>query len=355
MPIEYYPLKIMKKEEESKDVFSFYLSAPQEHKEKFYFQPAQFLTFQFTLNGKSFFRSYSIASSPLKDDLLKITLTKVQGGLVSHYMIDHLKEGDEILSQTPCGSFYKLPDQLKQNQYVLFAAGVGITPLYSILQTVLESFSQDKVFLIYSCRNPKEVIYQKDLQQCLDTHKDRLKVKIIFSSTEGRLDDKKLLSLFSDNSFKDSLFYLCGPKQYMDMIKDFLKNKQISTENIHTEDFKVTPIRGPKPDESSVFFEAGHFEEGEPEKLKARIYDEDVEIPLDRETSLLEQLLEEGHQPPFSCTSGSCLTCMAKLKEGKVFQLDEGILDEENIKSLELLTCQCYPLSKKVVIDYDDL
>ena len=355
MAIEYYSLKVVKKIKEAKDSFSFYFSMPEEQQSLFYFQPAQFLTFQLEIEGKKVFRSYSIASSPLDGFPLRVTLKKIDNGIVSNYMIDHLQEGDTLLSQSPAGSFYKLPEHLKQNQYILFGAGVGITPLYSILQAILESSTQDKILLIYSCRNEEEIIYDQELKKWLEEYKERFEMKIILSHKEGRLDDIKLQQIFSQKSFKEALFYLCGPKDYMDMIKLFLANQKIPSRSVHTEDFKIIPVRGPKPDENSVFFQAKVFEEGEPEKLTATIYNEEVEIPLNRELSLLEQLLGEGHNPPFSCTSGSCLTCMAKLKQGKVFQLDEGILDEENIKSLELLTCQCYPLSKKVVIDYDDL
>lgn len=357
MSIEYYPLKITQKKKEAKDTFSFYLSACDEHKHLFYFQPAQFLTFRFDIEDKRFFRSYSIASSSLDEDAMRITLKKVEGGVVSNYMIDHLNEGDTILSQSPTGNFYRLPDHLDTNEYILFGAGVGVTPLYSILRTVLGSSEQDKVLLIYSCRNNDEIIYKEELEQLLGKYKDRFKMELISSQEQGRLDEEKLNTIFSkrNSSLEQSLFYLCGPKEYMKFIRNFLENKKVASKLIRTEDFQVVPIRGPKPDEDSVLFEAQPFQEGEPQKLKAHIYEEEVEIPLDKETSLLEQLLEAGHNPPFSCTSGSCLTCMAKLKEGKVFQINEGILDEENIKALELLTCQCYPLSEKVVISYDDL
>ena len=104
-----------------------------------------------------------------------------------------------------------------------------------------------------------------------------------------------------------------------------------------------------------MIFTAGNFEEGEPEELKAVVEGEEVSIPLNREKSLLEQLLDRGHNVPFSCASGTCMTCLAKLKQGKTFQPEEGILDEENIQDREILTCQSYPLSRKVVIDYEDL
>ena len=355
MSVDYYPLRVSRKVKEAEGCFSFYFSVPKEHENHFQYRPAQFLTFQFEIEGQTFVRSYSLSSSPFLNEPLRTTVKRVEGGVVSNYMIDHIQEGDTILSQIPLGEFYKPPKSLKPGHYILFGAGIGITPLFSIIKTVLDSSDLDKVTLIYSNRDPESVIYQKELQEWEIKHKERFSIHPIFSKTEGRLDKQKLSQLLTEESLKSSLFYLCGPKDYMNMVSEFLTGKQVSKEQISTEDFKVVPIRGPKPDENSIFFTAPICEEGEPEELKALIDGKEVTIPLNREKSLLEQLLDKGHDAPFSCTSGTCMTCMAKLKEGKTFQLEEGILDEENIQDLEILTCQSYPLSRKVVIDYEDL
>ena len=355
MSVDYYPLKISRKVKEAEDCFSFYFSVPKEHESHFQYRPAQFLTFQFEIQGQTLVRSYSLSSSPFLNEPLRTTVKRVSGGVVSNYMIDHIQEGDTILSQIPLGEFYKPPKSLKPGHYILFGAGIGITPLFSIIKTVLDSSDLDKVTLIYSNRDPESVIYKKELQEWETKHKERFSIHHIFSKTEGRLNKEKLSQLLTEETLKSSLFYLCGPKDYMNMVSEFLIENQVNKEQISTEDFKVVPIRGPKPDENSIFFTASVAEEGEPEELKALIDGEEVTIPLNREKSLLEQLLDKGHDAPFSCTSGTCMTCMAKLKEGKTFQLEEGILDEENIQDLEILTCQSYPLSRKVVIDYEDL
>ena len=355
MSVDYYPLTVSKKVREAEDCFSFYFSVPKEHESHFQYRPAQFLTFQFEIEGKTLVRSYSLASSPFLNEPLRTTVKRVAGGVVSNYMIDHIQEGDTILSQIPLGEFFKPPKSLKPGHYILFGAGIGITPLFSIIKTVLDSSDLDKVTLIYSNRNPESVIYQKELNKWKEKHKDRFSIHHVFSKTEGRLNKTKLSHLLTGEMLRATLFYLCGPKDYMNMVSKFLTENQVNKEQISTEDFKVVPIRGPKPDENSIFFTASVSEEGEPEELKALIDGEEVTIPLNREKSLLEQLLDKGHNAPFSCTSGTCMTCMAKLKEGKTFQLEEGILDEENIQNLEILTCQSYPLSRKVIIDYEDL
>lgn len=355
MSVDYYPLKVLKKIFETDKACSLYLEVPDKHKQIFQYKTAQFLTFRFQIEGKEYIRSYSIASSPFKQEGLRTTIGQVKDGVVSNHILSQVKEGDLIESQAPLGEFFQLPQNLKPKDYILFAGGIGITPLFSILKTVLETHSANLVYLFFSIRDPKDFIYKKELEELMKQFKDKLKICLFISKEEGRINSEKIKEILKNLKIKESLFYLCGPADYMDMISTKLTSSGVLKENIHTEDFKVIPIRGPQPDEDSIFFSAGSAKEEEPESLKAFLDGENVEISLNREKSLLEQLIDKGYNPPFSCTSGSCLTCMAKLKEGKVFQLEEGILDEENIKNLEILTCQCYPLSKIVEIDYDNL
>ncbi len=353
MLVNYYPLKITKKIFETKRACSLYLSVKEEHKNLFVYQAGQFLTFRFLIEGKEYVRSYSIASSPFLNEPLRVTVGQVEGGLVSNYIFSQVKEGDEIESQVPLGEFFCLPKSLQPQNYMLFSAGIGITPLFSILKTILEVHIAKNVILVFSIRNMTEFIYQKELEELKTLFKNLLQIRLIISEQEGRLNPEKISQIIKPCDPQNSSFYLCGPKSYMEMISNQLLESGIPPGQIRTEDFKIVPIRGPKPDKNSVFFTAKAFEEGEPAELKTILDGEALKIPLHREKSLLEQLIDQGHSPPFSCTSGSCMTCMAKLKEGKVFQLEEGILDEDNINNLEILTCQSYPLSKIVSIDYD--
>ena len=355
MSAAYYPLKLIKKEFETEKACSFYFEAPNAYKSLFQYKTAQFLTLRFNINGKEYVRSYSIASSPFLQEGLKTTVGKVEQGVVSNYMLSKLKAGDTVESQTPLGEFFSLPKDLTNKDYILFAGGIGITPLFSILKTVLETGIARKAHLIFSIRSLKDFIYQKELKNLEGKFKNQLQISLIISQKEARLNTEKIDALLKKLEPAKACFYLCGPKDYMTMISQHLLKLGVNKTSIHTEDFKVAPIRGPKPDEDSIIFNADNSESGEPKTLKAILNEEQVEIPLNREKSLLEQLIDQGYNPPFSCASGSCMTCMAKLKEGKVFQLEEGILDEENIKNCELLTCQCYPLSKTVSIDYDNL
>lgn len=355
MSVKYYPLKLIKKEFETKKTCSFYFEIPEEHKAVFQYKTAQFLTFRFLINSKEYVRSYSIASSPLLQEPLRTTVGRVEGGTVSNYMLSELQEGRIVESQAPLGEFFTLPKELIEKNYVLFAGGIGITPLFSILKTALLTGIARRVKLIFSIRGREDFIYQKELEEWKEKFKDKLNIQLVVSQEEGRLSATKISAALKGFDLKNSSFYLCGPADYMTLISKRLKALGAGPEAVHTEDFKTVPIRGPKPDENSVFFNANGAKPAEPKILKTLLNGELIEIPLNREKSLLEQLIDQGHNPPFSCTSGSCMTCMAKLIEGKIFQIDEGILDEENIQNLEVLSCQCYPLSETVKIDYDNL
>ena len=253
MSVQYYPLKIIKKEFETEKTCSFYLSVPEQYKSLFAYKTAQFLTFRCHIEGKEYVRSYSIASSPFLEEPLRTTVGRVKNGIVSNYLLSHLKEGDQIESQAPLGEFFQLPKSLEPKNYILFSAGIGITPLFSILKTTLSAHLANKVYLIFSMSNIKHFIYKKELELLKEKFKEKLIIKAISSQEEGRLDKRKLKEILETLNLKESLFYLCGPKDYMKMIQEHLLNSKIEKAHIHTEDFNVVPQRGPKPDENSIF------------------------------------------------------------------------------------------------------
>ena len=253
MSLEYYPLKVIKKQQETKNSYSFYFSVAKEHESIFSYKTSQFLTFKFSIKGKDYLRSYSLSSSPFLEEPLQTSVKRVEGGIVSNYMIDFVNEGDEILSQKPLGNFFTLPKTLDNKNYILFSAGIGITPLFSILKTVLQSNLCKKMFLIYSNKKEDDILYKKSLNQWQEKYPDTLEIQYLLSEKGARLDSQKLSKLLEKFSLKDSLFYLCGPKDYMNFISDTLLEKGCSSAFVFKEDFNVVPVLGPKPDKYSVF------------------------------------------------------------------------------------------------------
>ena len=384
-----YPIKIKKKIKETKDSTSFIFEVPNEYKSLFHYSPAQFLTFDFQIKGKKFLRSYSLSSCPLLKEDLKTTVKRVKGGIISNFMIDHLKEGDTLLSRKPAGRFFKPPKNLKPKHYYLFAGGSGITPLFSIIKTILISDFKNKVVLFYANRDESSIIYHKELKEWRMRYKENFNVIHILSQEKqnwcniyGRLETKHLEKYFSNIlvNHSDHLYYLCGPVGFMETVQSFLEQnkvkkthirkesflsvsqKKILASNLKTkkqnEEFSSAPVKTLNSSESQpeVLLKGknGGDQKAHPETIRAIINKEEIEIPAQPDIPILEQLLSAGYSPPFSCLSGSCMSCLAVLKKGRIIQEERGILEDENLENYEILTCQAKPESQLVEVDYDN-
>ena len=385
-----YPLKIKQKKSETKDSVSFVFEVLKEHKNVFIYTPAQFLTFHFQINSKKILRSYSLSSCPLLSEDLKTTVKRVKKGVISNYMIDHLKEGDLLLSRKPAGRFFKPPKDLQPKHYFLFAGGSGITPLFSIIKTVLLSDSKNQVSLFYANRNVDSIIYHKELHNWMSCHKKQFNIIHILSQEKtkwcdifGRLEKKHLKKYLSNISLPDpnNLYYLCGPLGFMKTVEDFLNENKVLKTQIRKENFFSSPQKTKKDThnntsviktrkegltsipgtntapEPEVLLQGkqGESKKSPPKIIKAFINKEEITIPAEADIPILEQLLSAGHSPPFSCLSGSCMSCMATLKKGRIRQEERGILEDENLNNHEILTCQAKPESHLVEVDYDNL
>lgn len=373
-----YPLTIKKKIQETQDSVSLLLSVPPQYKQIFVYTPAQFLTFYFRINNILYRRSYSISSSPLADEALQTTVKRVKGGIVSNHIIDHLQEGNQIMSRQPAGKFFKPPKDLKPKHYYLFAGGSGITPIFSIIKTVLLSDPKNYITLFYANRNESSIIYQQELSNW-QTHYSSFQIHHILSRPQDkwctireRLNPQileKYLTILP-SSHLTSLFYLCGPTGLMKTVEGFLQKKKVDKKQIHKESFfSATSLRATKPPQittsatasstSSGIVITGQKGAGEVDQLndtrliKAVIGGEKIEISAKPNLPILEQLLAGGYSPPFSCLSGSCMSCLAVLKKGRIKQEERGILEDSNIQRHEMLTCQAKPESQVVEVDYD--
>ena len=380
MPPPVYSLTILKKIKETLNSVSFVLSPEAEHKSLFIYTPAQFLTFYFNINGRSYRRSYSISSCPLLNEELKTTVKLVKGGVVSRYMIHSLKEGDVLQARKPAGRFFKPPKDLKPRVYYFFAGGSGITPIFSIIKTVLLSDPHNKAILFYANTDEQSIIYKKELEAWQMRFSNFRIVHILSQAKEnwcfikGRLTKEHLTQYMALSEPEKCLFYLCGPVGFMNMVEGFLTEKSILKSQIYKESF-VSAIAGAaagagagqkaqpaarlsSPCEQTggeivVQAPGGEAGEAEPKNIRALINGALVDIPAQKEQSILEQLLAAGHSPPFSCMAGACMSCLAVLKKGRIRQLDRGILEDSQIKRSEILTCQARSESAVVEVDYD--
>lgn len=358
-----YPLTVQKKIQEGEDACTLTLSPRDEDRKFFNYKPAQFLSFHVEINKKELTRSYSISSSPLAQEDLTTSIKKVNKGAVSSYIVDHIQEGDVIQSTVPRGRFFKMPENLKPRRYLLLAAGSGITPLFSILKTALLSDEKNQVTLIYCNRKETSIIYDSELKKWKKKYPSRLQIISVLSQPEatacdfkGRLNEETLKQILDHNqSPLETEVYLCGPLELMAMAEGVLRTR-LDKKQIRKESFGTASVKQAlKPPESAVIISANSNDERgrRVETIKALLEGETIEIPAEPEIPLLEQLISAGFSPPFSCMEGNCMTCMAVLKKGQVYQNEAGILAPENIDDKEILTCQAKPLSSIVEIDYD--
>lgn len=369
-----HPLKVSHRIPETSDSVSLVFQVPPELEKNFRFGPGQFLTLFLNVDGEILPRSYSLCSSPAVDRELKLTVKRVPGGKGSNYILDRVRVGDVIRVTPPAGHFYRPPITIGPHHWVLAAAGSGITPIYSILKTVLMSEPQSKVSLIFANRSPDLVIYARELESWQQRFSDRLQVLHIFSKPpagwsgyKGRCEGEQLETLLNRALPKEKQkceAYLCGPDGFMKNVKVGLQAHGLTEAQIHIESFTTTTTAA-----SSATTQA----EGDVPSTRVYIGDEnapslvgdaDVQITLGGETlslkvpkdkSILETLIETGANPPYSCLDGNCMACVAKVKKGRVYQNDPGILLDENMAAKETLSCQARPASAQIHLDYDTL
>jgi len=361
MNLKTYPLTVKKKIMECHDACTLVLSPRDEDQKLFTYKPAQFLSFRMEINKQQLVRSYSISSSPLAEKTLTTSIKKVSNGHVSSHIVDHIQEGDIIQSTTPKGRFFKMPENLKPRHYLLIAAGSGITPLFSILKTALLSDEKNQVTLVYCNRKETSMIYKTELEKLKENHPARLKIISVLSQPEGteydfkgRINENFLKQILNNTQSSPEIeAYLCGPLDLMAMAEKILRTR-LDKKQIRKESFgSVLKKKTPQPPKSAVIISADSIDPGNVETIKALLEGETIEIPAEPEIPILEQLIEAGFSPPFSCMEGNCMTCMAVLKKGQVYQDEAGILAPENITDKEILTCQAKPLSTVVEVDYD--
>lgn len=356
------PLRISDRIVETSDAITLEFEVPKDSELAFKFSAGQFLTLFLEIAGEIIARSYSICSSPQWNEALRVTVKRVKGGRGSNFIIDNLKIGDKVKTAPPAGHFFKAPNRSGARHWFLAAAGSGITPLFSILKTVLKTENQSRVTLVYSNRDPQSTIYREDLEKWQARFPNQLKIIFVYSQTQGRCEGALLDQILKNHVTQAETnleAYLCGPIGFMNGVHQGLLKMGIEKTQIHEENFAATPVVTPSTAGSSVkkYF-IGDREAppvGELAQVKIQLSRETIEIQVAPEQNILEALIQAGHNPPYSCLEGNCMACVAKVQKGRVYQKDPGILLDENMENGETLTCQSFPDSKEITIDFDSL
>jgi ring-1,2-phenylacetyl-CoA epoxidase subunit PaaE len=354
--LHFHKLTVKDIQHETKDCVSIAFDIPKVLGKDFFFRQGQNVTIKVNMNGEEIRRSYSICSSPL-DNELRIAVKKVYDGSFSTFANQKLKQGDVLDVLPPTGTFFTEVDISNKKEYVFFAAGSGITPVISIIKTILLIEQESTVTLVYGNMNVSSIIFKEHIEALKDKYLQRFRVYHILSRerTEadinfGRIDAEKCgqLSKLIDLLSVDE-FFICGPEKMLFAITQFLETNGIDKKKIHFELF-TTPAR-----KNTRIYTTKKTQENEGSEITVKMDGRSFTFILDyNSNNILDASLAQGADLPFSCKGGVCCTCKAKLVEGDVeMEVNYG-LEQEEVKAGFILTCQSHPRSKKVVIDFDN-
>lgn len=362
---DFHPLNVSQVRQETLDAVTLKFEIPSDLRKSFSYLAGQYLTLRFVLNGQDVRRAYSMCSSPL-DDTLAVTVKRVSGGLVSNHVADHVKPGTEVEVMPPQGKFYYAPKPDQARDIYLIGAGSGITPLMSILRTALKEEPQSKVYLLYGNKTEDTIIFKAALDELEQQYPDRLQVthtlsrlrkskglsslwnrkKADWDGWRGRIDGKKIREWIAGYPAEasEANYYICGPGSLIDTAEQALVGLGIDSDFIHDERFVSAHDTGKKTTTSESATGA---------ILRATLEGEVKEVDLKPGQSILDALIEAKHSPPYSCLAGACSTCMAKVTKGGVRMEVCYALDEDEIEQGFVLTCQSFPTTDEVEVNYE--
>lgn len=353
---QFYSLRVREVRRETPDTVSVALEVPEDLRDTFRFLPGQYLTLRAQIEGEEVRRSYSICTAPHEGEL-RVAIKKVPGGVFSTFANEQLRPGDELLVMPPQGRFTPALDPAQSRLYVAFAAGSGITPVISILKSVLHTEPRSRFLLFFGNRGFDHVIFREELELLKNQHPDRLAVYHIFSREAigadlfyGRLNADKCRAyarvLFRPDEV--DTFFLCGPEEMIFDTKAVLEEMGVPPGKILFELFTTAgaPRKAPRPAVPA----ADVIEASVTVIQDGMTFD--FQLPSDGST-LLDAAMRAGADLPFSCKGGVCSTCKAKVLEGEVeMEVCYG-LEPDEIAAGFVLTCQTHPRSKRVVISFD--
>lgn len=357
----FHKLEVTDVHQETADCIVVSFAIPPASREDFRFIHGQYLTLKLQVDGQELRRSYSICSSPLDPEEIRIAVKKVPQGRASTMLVEQLQKGMFIEVMTPMGNFHTLLDPAHSKHYVAFAAGSGITPILSILKTVLRTEPRSKFTLFYGNTDRDRIIFRKKLEELKTQHAERLSVHHILSKGmdedllfNGRITTEKAAQLL-DRFVTDPLdkeFFICGPEQMMVNVSEALESDGVDKKRIHIELFS-TPVSDEAKKEADHSHGSGGSFTGVAEvKVILDGREHVLSIPA-RGDAVLDAALDAGLDVPFACKGAVCCTCKAKVIEGKVEMEMNYALTDEEVEDGFVLTCQTHPRSAEVTIDYD--
>ena len=361
---KFYSLPIANIRQETDSAICLSLNIPDELKGTFTFTPGQFLTLQATINGEEVRRCYSICSG-IDEAQISVAIKRVEEGVFSNFANDNFKTGDSIEVMAPQGDFtLKSLDSQNSKNYMLLAAGSGITPILSLIKSILGREPNSQITLVYGNQKTLTMMFKEELSFIKNRYLTRFNWVNIMSQEDqgadllnGRIDNKKGYQLQKqkviDINTTDEAF-ICGPESMISEVSRGFRIEGLAEDQIHYELFASS-----SEDAQMVLDKAKSRvkEYGETRTSKVTVIADGRSNNFDLATvgaNILDAGMANGVELPYSCKAGVCSTCKAKLIKGKVdMDISHG-LEQHEIDEGYILTCQSHPITDEVIVSFDD-
>jgi ring-1,2-phenylacetyl-CoA epoxidase subunit PaaE len=356
--LQYHSLRILDKRPETGRAVALTFELPADQRENFRFLAGQHLGLKATVNGEELRRTYSIQSSP-GEPTLSICVRLVPAGRFSGFVAERVRIGDRLDVLMPNGSFHTASAPGRPRTIVAFAAGIGITPVVSIVRHVLESEVASRIILFYGNRDAESVLFTEELQALKDRFVARFALHFLLTAESqeidlynGRLTSTKLDSLSPGLFHAQAVdeFFICGPGGMIADLTAALVSKQVEPHRIHGEHFLVSA-----PQTQAAAAAPPKVRAETPQARVSVVIDgrtRSFEMPMDG-TSVLDAASESGLDLPFSCRAGVCSTCRTRLVKGKVEMHTNYALEQHELDEGFILACQAHPITHELELSYD--
>lgn len=360
MSVLFHDLRVRAVQPDTPEAVIVSFEVPEALRPVFGFTQGQYLTLRKEIDGQDLRRSYSICAG-VDDGELRVGVRKVAGGVFSNWINERLKPGDTLSVMAPQGRFFVPLDPQAQRHHLGIAGGSGITPILSIMKTVLAREPRSRFTLVYGNRRLRSTMFKEELEDLKDRYMARLVIHHVFSDEHtdsdinmGVMNRQKIAEFLAalvpaqgiDHAF------VCGPFQMNDEAEAALLAAGVPEDRIHIERFGIA-----QQGAAHVGAVVHQAQPGDAEKARVTIIRDGLqrEIRFSREqASILDAAADAGLEVPFSCTSGVCGTCRAKLVEGQVRMERNFALDKKEVAAGFVLTCQAHPTTERVVLSFDE-
>jgi 3-ketosteroid 9alpha-monooxygenase subunit B len=332
----FYALEVKAVVRETPDAVTIVFTVPNELRHAFVYDAGQFVTLRVTAHGQQHMRAYSMSSSPGIDADLEVTIKRVSDGVVSNWLNDHLRRGDRIDVSVPGGSFL-LHDAKAAKDIIAFAAGSGITPIFSIVKMALADTDR-RIRVLYANRDRSAAIFLASLQRLEALHPARLHIDYSFDEDTGFVDGGDVARTLGSGLNSD--IYVCGPSPFMDMVITTLvwcgaRSDQLFVERFTTDEDEAQPSTS------------------EGAQVTVTLGGRTVTVTNRSHWTLVQAARTGGLLPPTSCQLGQCATCIARITDGEVEMRNNEILTPAEVAEGWVLTCQARPVTPRVSVVYE--